>query len=740
MSKRLPEYLPLNREGDFWVRYKVYNADGTISADEYKEADLTPRERDLTIKELDRLTGTVVVPGSVHPYMLADALKESGMSSTEPFAKILDAMRAINPETGKSKVPSDVIQQVYRIYMDTFPAKSIRNQFRKRSGTPGYQKDMLHVLAVTGPRLIRGLVNMEKTKQLDDVYESINKYATENGEITDERTRVVLRSIASNKEFVRSPHVGRAMSAVGQISYFQYILGNIGTALMNTMTLPVIVQGGLGGEYGHGKASDAMTTAMRMFFTGGQDDNTEMNLIGTNKSLGDKTFYGDKAKANQAFPQKFIDLFHAAENVQVIGRSVGQDMAVKKNAGKLDDAAVWPTIKAHLGWVFQNSERFNREVTLLASYMLATDSGMSHENAIQRAIADTEKYNGSASAELGPQLFQKGIGRIIGTFKRYPLNMMHLQAKLFKTAFAGASRETQELARKQLISTVVLSGLVSGIHGVPLMGAITFFIHLVSGIFGDDDEPLDPIDEMNDALSSLITHGVVGAVTGISLSRAGLSNFMWRDNPGKVEKVGVVRYAMETLLGPIASIVLDVEKAANKFNEGKTLDALTLLAPTFMRNIAKGVGAGVNGIKNSSGVLLADVNVAEALMMSAGITPFRIQEIYDTRARMSAADKSLSNRRTAILAMFEAARNSKDPEDLADAREAQANWNATQRKNRAKGKPNGKDITGDSIEKSRNAFGTSRENQLLGVPMAPGKIQQMKDYYGIKTPPTPAYP
>jgi hypothetical protein len=579
---------------------------------------------------------------------------------------------------------------------------------------------------------------MEKTKQLDDIYASINKYATENGEITDERTRVVLRNIESGKEFMRSPHVGTAMSAVGQISYVYYILGNIGTALMNTMTIPVVVQGGLGGEYGQGKASDAITTAMRMFLTGGQDDNTEMKVVGTNKSLGDSTFYGDKAKANQAFPQKFIDLYYAAEGVHVIGRSIGQDLAVQKNAGKIDDAAVWPIIKAHLGWIFQNTERFNREVTLLASYMLAEGSGMSHEDAIKRALLDTEKYNGSAMAELGPQAFQKGIGRIIGTFKRYPLNMMHLQAKLFKTAFMDAPREVQNLARRQLISIVVLAGLVSGIHGLPMMGAIEFFIHMVSGIFGDDDEPLDPIDEMDRALSPLLTRGVVGAALNVSLSRAGLSNLVWRDNPGKVEKVGVVRYAAETLLGPIASIALDVEKAVGKFNEGKLLEGFTLLAPTMIRNVVKGVGAGVNGIKNSSGVLLSEVSVAEALMMTAGITPYRVQEIYNTRAAISAEKKSLSNRRSAILAMFEAARNSKDPDDLAAAREAQAKWNATQRANRAKGRPNGKDITGDSIEASRKQFDISGRNQVYGVPVSLSELPSTRKFYNVI--PTPAYP
>ncbi len=89
---------------------------------------------------------------------------------------------------------------------------------------------------------------------------------------------------------------------------------------------------------------------------------------------------------------------------------------------------------ALMGWMFQNTERMNREVTYLAGYLAAKEKGASFEVAEQKSRELTRRSHGTALPEIGPRFFQEGFGKVMFTFKRYGPAMLHL---LFKAFYGG---------------------------------------------------------------------------------------------------------------------------------------------------------------------------------------------------------------------------------------------------------------------------------------------------------------
>ena len=89
-------------------------------------------------------------------------------------------------------------------------------------------------------------------------------------------------------------------------------------------------------------------------------------------------------------------MFKDAEQAAALRRGVGYEITeLRKNLG--DEVTAGTKIKtkveAGVGYIFQNSERLNREITLIAAFDLARSKGMSEKDAIQKAIELTSKVH-----------------------------------------------------------------------------------------------------------------------------------------------------------------------------------------------------------------------------------------------------------------------------------------------------------------------------------------------------------
>ena len=141
---------------------------------------------------------------------------------------------------------------------------------------------------------------------------------------------------------------------------------------------------------------------------------------------------------------------------------------------------------------FNQAERLNRQVTLMASYELALEKGMSEQDAALKALRQTQETNGGAVLETAPRWAQQGIGRVALMYKSYGIRMYTTMLQTSKdyldNMFAPVDGETpaqkterleaKRVARNKLIGVHASALFFAGAQGLPLYGAFEVLANL----------------------------------------------------------------------------------------------------------------------------------------------------------------------------------------------------------------------------------------------------------------------
>jgi hypothetical protein len=334
-----------------------------------------------------------------------------------------------------------------------------------------------------------------------------------------------------------------------------------------------------------------------------------------------------------------------------------------------------------LGWVFQNSERFNREITLIAAFNLELKKNGGDVNAaIQEAIDAVNMTHGTTLTEASPRAFQTGFGKIAFTFKNFAQTMIFLQVKLLNDAVRGESKEVKRLAAKQLLGIASMSFIFAGATGMPFYGAATVMANLLYELLGDDDEPWDADQVVKDSISALPQKGVVNQLLMADVaSRSGFTNLLWRDDDKRVEEIGGVLFAMEQLFGPAYAATMSMIRSADDWNKGHTYRAVESFMPAAIRNGLKTWRYYSEDAKTRSGALIYDdFNAYELFLQTLGFTPTRLAARTEAAGSLGKAMKDIENRKQALLERRYFAITREDKEDLAKVEAAIAKFNQSE--------------------------------------------------------------
>jgi hypothetical protein len=690
-SGRIPFYFPLLRSGEYWVSYKDTNGERVVFARESK------REAEVLAQALAKAGGTEVTQ-----YTQMSQMNHRTAPPTGFMAEIIKNLE-------QAKVSDTVINGIYSSYLDLFPSESLRQQFKPREGLKGYEKDVVQGFAQVGSRMAQQLANMESAPEIGQAIAGVKAVYDNEPSMAN---RNVLENIQRQEAFLSNPVAAPLASRLSYASYFQFILGNPSSAVINLTQLPIVVYSLLSGRYGYGKAASAMTKAMSTYFKqGGWDTN--------NPDMPDWTF-GANAKGDIA------DLYNQAVDRSAIRRGSGYELTEMRKTNTKDYTGTWSKIQHGLGYLFQNSERFNREVTLLAAYNLARNEvdpvlkrKLTHQEAIDAAIKLNTDSHSHALSEAGPQLFQTGWGKVLTTFKRFAQAQIALLLKLARKAYKGESPEVRSVARKQIASIFGMAYLFSGIQGMPFYGAAEVLVSGLYAALGDDDEPFDSAEALREAVGDLGYKGPLNQMLGVDIaSRTGFNGLLWRDDKKRLAEVGPILYATERLLGPAYSVFYDNPKRALDYLEkGQGDRALEAVLPSFMRNALKGVRFANEGALNSKGVpIVDDISAYNSLMQIFGFTPAELSEAYARAGSMKSAENYINARRTALLDALYLAKTNTDADDIADVYEAIANFNAAHPDN---------PITTKTEKRSETMHNKAMTQYVDGVRLNP----KTKDYY-----------
>lgn len=693
-DKKLPFYLPLLRQGNYWIQFTDNNNE-TVSL-----AYDNPRQQK----------------------QMFEALKAKGAKELRAFSRIDQITRKTAPPVGfmsdiikileENKVESGVIDRAYQTYISLFPAESIRQQFRERQGILGYTGDVVQGYATIAPKMATQISNLQHGAAIDKAYSNVE---TEARNASTDVAASVMGEISKRRDFFNNPVASSWVYGASNVNFFWSIAGNISSALVNLTILPTVVLPQLAinpvtGQYEYGKAFDALNEARSLFFKGGKDKSREFLPIRT---------FGE----NPNLPDDLKALHEEAIKMGVIQYSIGRDLADirKTSSDKYSDFS--HKMNTTLGYMFEGTERFNREVTLIAAYKLAKASGMEPNAAIDHAIRFTSKIHSEAVPEAGARYLQAGFPKVALIFKRFAMAQIFNLYTLFNAAKNGLNPMERKVARRQIIGIYGMTYLLAGLQGVPLYGALQV---LANVLCSDDDEPYDFDEEIREAFGMLGYKGPTNLLFGVDIaSRTGFNGMVWRDDPKRLAEVGYSSYFIEHFLGPTFSTgKMVLQDGPAMMANGQYERGLEKMMPSFIKNPLKAMRFATEGAKNPNGAqLVDDVNGYNQFMQVFGFTPANVSEAYAKAGAMKQADKKLMDRRDGLLDAMYLARTNGDTDAQARIYEKIARFNE------ANPEP-GYVIKQSTINRSMKARDQALGQSVYGVYFDRKKLAKLEREYG----------
>ena len=659
-AKRLRVYLPLYRQGNYWMRYQDAQNDTVVRSFN------SNYERELAWKE-------AVANGAVP-------------SSRQTFSRIEDFFDSKGPGTFFNRVleeldsrgaPVATKRALYELYLDQIPAQSVRQLYRKRDGYKGYESDLMNVYATVASRMANQLTNLEYVPEIDKVYDDVKQEAkayVASGQSPNRAVPVLMDNLQKQMEFLRDPANGKLVNALSSFSYYWYIIGNVSTAIINTTQLPMVVLPMLTGKYNLKDATAAMAEANKLYFGGGWDND---NVPGGVRRFPSDRSFGPNQPPNSPLGK----LYRAAVQNSALRRSTGYDLMEgrKKTFGMGDYIGKWAKTEQILGWVFQNSERYNREITLIAAFNLEMKkNGGDVDGAIRAALDLVNETHGTTLAETSPRIFQTGFGKVAFTFKNFAQTQIYLQCRLLRDAVKGESPEIKKLAAKQLVGIMGMTYLFAGIHGLPFYSAGTLLADLLKDLWGgDDDDPTKSDQWVKQQVGELGWKGPVNQLFMADVaSRTGFNGLLWRDDDKRLEEVGPILFAMEQIFGPSYAALMGIGRGFKDYKEGQYERAFESFLPSMLRNNLKTYRYMTEGAKTRDGEkIYDDFDAYQLFLQTMGFTPTAIAERSEIAKEVAAKKSALQERRTALLDQLYLAKMNKDQEGIQEAREAIKKFN-----------------------------------------------------------------
>jgi hypothetical protein len=587
----------------------------------------------------------------------------------------------------------------------------------------------MNVYATVASRMANQLTNLEYVPEIDKVYNEIEKEAkTAAAQSKNLAVDKLMRNLKLQMDYLRDPANSPLVNTLSSFSYYWYIIGNVSTALINLTQLPMVVYPMLAGKYGNVDATKAMADAQKQYMKGGWDND---NIPGGAKRFPSDFSFGIGLPANSPLKK----LYDAAVRQSAIRRSTGYDVIEgrKQNYGMGDYIGLKAKTEQVLGWVFQNSERYNREITLIAAFNLEMKkNGGKVDEAINTAIDFINDTHGTTLTETSPRVFQSGFGKVAFTFKNFAQTMIYLQAKLLRDAVKGETREVQKLAAKQFLGISAMAFTFAGIQGMPFFGAGTVMADILHDILGDDDEPWDSAAAVRGAVGSIANKGPVNELLMADVaSRTGFANLLWKDDDKRVEEVGPILFAMEQIFGPSYAAAMGIFRGYKDYKEGNYDRAVEAVTPSFIRNNLKTYRYYTEGaLTRDKEVLYDNFNKYELFMQSLGFSPVEVARRSELAGDKAKKINDLENRKKALLDRMYLARISEDDEGKKEAKAAIDKFNENETV-----KKYGMRITPEGIISSYNTRRNRSAQSTFGIYSPPKMRRALSEEFEEPPPP-----
>lgn len=532
-----------------------------------------------------------------------------------------------------------------QLYLKSLPDLSYAKHSVHRKGTAGFSQDARRAFA---QNMFHGgsyLAKLRYKDQLEEMLDGMQKHASEQAKIDDDYEQPVAQQVIDemnkrhkNMMEANSHPLSTALTSLG----FLYYLGlSPASAAVNTLQTVLVAYPQMGAKWGYDKAGAALAQASNDFRKG-------VSIKGINPKNWEndiaKILKGDELKAyEEAVRRGVIDVTMAHD---LAGIAQGEDSGVMWKLRPIMRVA---------STLFHNAERFNREVTFIAAYRLARDSGSMHDQAFEQAMDSTYKGHFDYSSGNRPRIMQGNIAKVILLFKQFGQNMIYTLARTAHQSLKGETPESRREAQRALAGIVGMHTVFAGVMGLPLVGPI---LAMASMLGSDDDEPWDAEAALRNALadalgtktSEVLMKGASRFGPADLSGRVGINNLLLPDVQDGLEGKDFSDAMVMSALGPVVGILTNTFKGLAEIGQGHGMRGVETMSPVFLRSPLRSIRYATEGAQDKTGVMIKDdVGMFGLAAQAVGFSPSEVRLATEGRSAIYSHTKRLDKRRTELM-------------------------------------------------------------------------------------------
>jgi hypothetical protein len=395
---------------------------------------------------------------------------------------------------------------------------------------------------------------------------------------------------------------------------------NPSAALVQLLQTPGVTLPYLAPKYGLNPTMSELVKAGRDFFGG--------------EISGGKGFFSIKTNNNlSATEKKAIQELYDLNVIPPAATEVGdiETMTGLKNATPLEK--VGKKVNFALGYMFQNAERFNREVTALAAFRLEYNRSKNYDKAVQAANDAVVETQGDYSDMNAPRVFKHPAAKVLLMFKKFLQMMLYLYGRNLQIVMNRNkfTPEERSLAQNRLAGLLGTSAAMSGVIGMPFY----WMVESIMNAIGDDEDPYyDFTTKVRETLPDFLVSGIPGSLTGANIaSRTGFRDMpLLGFFPGigagaskSEDSEGAIMDALKVATGPVGGMFLNVGRGVDQINDGKLYRGVETMLPSVLKNFAKAYRFTEEGARTLRGdPIVEDVSGYDAALQAFGFAPLEV--------------------------------------------------------------------------------------------------------------------
>lgn len=636
-------YFPLARFGQYVIVVKDANGEvkNVTRAEGIGEAEEARKELHKAFpKEMGYTVGKVLKQAEFNAGR--DAVGKGFM------ADLMDALDA-------KGVDDELRDTVAQLYLSSLPDLSWAKHGIHRKGTPGFSQDARRAFAQNMFHGARYLAKLRYADQLQDALIDMQEHvkAYEGVEEYDSiQAQQVVDEMVKRHEILMNPKASPVSTALTSLGFVFHLGLSPASAMVNLSQTALVAYPMMGAKWGWGKASAALLSAS-------QDVVKAKNDLGTILKGAELDAY------ERAVKDGTIDVTMAHD---LAGISQGEDQKVMWR--------IRPVMRA-ASFMFHHAERFNRQATFIAAWRMAKEAGpdKTADQLYEEAKKLTYDSHFDYSASNRPRVMQGNWQRVIFLFKQYAQAMVYTLSRNAYLSMKGLTPADRALARKTLGGILATHAAAAGVLGLPLVGPL---LTAASFIGSDDDEPWDAEVAMQNVMADMVGPKAAevmargfSRLTPFDLSgRVALNKLILPDVQEGLEGQRWAESAMAASLGPVAGIVVNMARGLQKITEGHYMMGFEDMMPSALRGPLKAIRYASEGAVDKTGVVIADdVGPASVAGQALGFSPSDVRRATERKAAIMDYDRSLADRRSALVRQWAEAQMAGDTAGAQDVME-----------------------------------------------------------------------